>query len=167
MIFPPCPEPPASTRPTTPTTVSYTIQGDDDSYQPDVPKAIQRNFKPPFQDTLLKIYDLSKWPDNWNERGASAPNPRSVEHALNWLKEMYWDANSTSNPWREPHVVADMEGDVVLEWWHQARKITLYISPTSVEFVKVWGPNIFDEMEDGTVRHSGDRRALWNWLHNQ
>lgn len=168
MIFPPCPQPPTSAQSTTPSSVTYTIQGEDEPYQSAMPRVIQRNFQSPqseLSDTLIDIHKLRSWKEGWNGYDAPAPNPASIEHAMAWIKLMFVDAGGSRSPWIKPNVIADGEGDVVFEWWHGQRKITVYVSPTSAEYIKVWGANIFDEMEDGILRNSSERRALWNWLH--
>ena len=51
-----------------------------------------------------------------------------------------------------------------LEWWEDQKKLTIYVHPETVEYIKVWGPDIFSDMEDGEVEGAEDYRALWRWL---
>lgn len=42
-------------------------------------------------------------------------------------------------------------GETCAEWWVGDRKLTLYLGPETVEYIKVWGPCLDAEMEDGVV----------------
>ena len=170
MIFSFCPEPPAPPRSSTHTTVSYTIQGEDEPYQPDVPQVIQRNFVPAsseVSDTLIDIERLRSRGENWNGYDMAAPNPASIRHAQRWIKQMHQHASNPLQPWVKPHVGADGQGDVTLEWWMGERRLTIFITPDAAEYLKSWGVRMFSEMEDGDIRDAEECRALWNWLHNR
>jgi len=147
-----------------PAMVHYVIRGDDDPYQPHTPDVIQRNFHSSYENTLFCLDQMRSWADNWNGYGAVAPDRDAITFAQGWIALMYHDATSASSIWEEPNVVADGNGDIVLEWWKGARKLTIYISQDSAEYVKVWGPDIVSQMEDGAILNSSVRRALWRWL---
>jgi hypothetical protein len=66
--------------------------------------------------------------------------------------------------WIEPHVSADEDGDVSFEWWKGRKKLTVYVTPKEVEYIKVDKTNSSLEMEDGSIETPVDRRILWNWL---
>jgi hypothetical protein len=69
-------------------------------------------------------------------------------------------------PWHDPLVNEYEETQTgVFEWWHKDRKVTIDFSLYTVESLKVWGPNIDTEMEEGVVWKDEDFVALWNWLH--
>jgi hypothetical protein len=59
-------------------------------------------------------------------------------------------------------VTAGVNGEVVLEWWHGEKKLTVYVTSESVEYLKVWGDDIGSEMEDGDAAPVAP--ALWRWL---
>ncbi len=46
-------------------------------------------------------------------------------------------------------MIADAEGEVVFEWWHGNKKLTVYIGDDSAEYVQVWGTDRHSEMSDG------------------
>lgn len=148
------------TRNVTPTTVSYNVYsgiGDGE------PRSIYRNFNDPLWKTRAKFINLLSWPEGWNGYDAAAPNPNAVTHAFLWIEDLYEDTLTTERGWINPHVIADAHGNVVLEWWEGRKKLTIYVHPETVEYVKVWGPDIFSDMEDGEVERE-DHRALWRWL---
>jgi hypothetical protein len=153
--------PERATEESTFTTVSYVVHrgiGDGEL------RPIYRNFEEPFQKTQARIIDLLSWSEGWNGYDAESPKRAAVEHAFSWIEGMYEDALTTDRGWIDPHVIADAHGNVVFEWWEDRRKLTVYVSPETVEYVKVWGPNIFSAMEDGVVEGAEDRRVLWRWL---
>ena len=155
------PSPERTMHDVTPTTVSYGFHpgiGDGERH------SIHRNFHDPLWRTISEIITLLSWPEGWNGYDAAAPNSESVGHALIWIEDLYRDTLTTDTGWSAPHVVLDAHGNVVLEWWEGQKKLTIYVHPGPVEYVKVWGPDIFSEMEDGEVEGVEDRRALWNWL---
>jgi len=62
-------------------------------------------------------------------------------------------------------VVSSDENDVTtLEWWNGTRKLTIYHKQDKTAYVKVWGPNIFTEMENGVIGSQDEMSALWRWL---
>ncbi len=52
----------------------------------------------------------------------------------------------------------------MFEWWNEAKKITIYVSDKSVEYVQVWGPDIHADMLDGHAESTEVCRELWAWL---
>lgn len=145
----------------TPTTVDYFVHpgiGDGE------PRPIYRNFGEPHWRTKIEIAALLSWPEGWNGYDAVAPNPEAVRQAYSWIEAFYEDTLTADKGWIAPHVVADAHGNVVLEWWEGRKKLTIYVHPETVEYVKVWGPDIFSDMEDGEIEGAEDHRALWRWL---
>jgi hypothetical protein len=61
-----------------------------------------------------------------------------------------------------PLVNTDEYGRPVLEWWDGYRKLTVYIEKAN--FIKVWGPSIDTEMEDGEITTPQDVWGLYRWL---
>jgi hypothetical protein len=109
------------------------------------------------------ITALLGWGDNWDGRGTQAPDPAAVAEARRWIASFEFQLGLHGREARKPHVSASVDRDVVLEWWHGSRKLTVYVSATSVEYVRVWGPDMEHEMDDGALTMS---RAVewWLWL---
>lgn len=126
--------------------------------------ALYGNFRTPLADTFEKLDDISTWQDNWDRRGAAKPNIHSIMSAWRWIKVMRVHAILTRNLWVEPHVVADTNGNIVFEWSEEGRTLSIYVSSQAVEYLKVQGPNIFDDMEDGEVGSTKVAKDLWRWL---
>lgn len=149
----------------TPAPISYNIRQESQPYQPPTPRVIERNFQSSRYATICEILDLQKRSEGWDGYSAPAPNRDAIANALHWAGEMSIAADSTRFMWSEPYVSSDEDGHVSFEWWVRERKITIYISPNAVEYVKSWGMNILTEMEDGEIESIGTWRALWSWLY--
>jgi hypothetical protein len=130
------------------------------------PRAIYENFRTPLDETIDDIRALLTWPEEWDGYQV-APSGDAVSRAQSWIKSLYEeveDAPTGSREWIAPLVVADAHRNVVFEWWEGQKKLTVYVTPIGVEYVKVWGPDIFSEMDDGDIKGAEDRRTLWRWL---
>ncbi len=91
------------------------------------------------------------------------PNPDSMTRAIRWIATLYSDTYQYDR-WFRPFISSDENGDVVFEWWRDERKLTVFVTPTTVDYIKVWGVNIFTEMEDGTLHTDATVRDVWQWL---
>jgi hypothetical protein len=69
-------------------------------------------------------------------------------------------------PFALPHVTASPDDEVVMEWWRGARKLTVYVTAGAAEFVRVWGANIFEDMDDGVIDGPREMLVLWRWLND-
>lgn len=128
---------------------------------------IYGNFRTPIDDVLGTIAELRTmldWPENWNGYGATKPSTPAILRASHWIIQMRADASSTEELWLKPHVVPDQDGDIVLEWSNGERALSAYVSSDAVEYLKVWGPDMHAEMEDGVISSREDNRSLWLWL---
>jgi hypothetical protein len=128
------------------------------------PPSLHKNFHDHLWKTISEIIALLSWPEGWNGYDAASSDSESVRHALMWIEDLYRNTLTTDTEWMAPHVVLDAEGNVVLEWWEGQKKLTVYVHSETVEYFKVWGPDIFTEMEDSEAEEIEDRRMLWNWL---
>ena len=112
----------------------------------------------------LKLTALGGLKSNWDLRGSPAPMVGAVQMALQWLPALRDSAQRSGFPWKMPHLSASEAAEITFEWWHAEKKITLYFGDDVPEYVKVWGPHIFDQMESGTMVSSDSFRLLWLWL---
>ncbi len=113
--------------------------------------------------TLNKIINLLTLPDGWNGYDACAPQLDAVEYACRWISFFHKEVISSGRKWLSPNVTASDEGEVVFEWWQSTKKLTVYVSNQNAEYLKVWGPDINTDMEDGKA-DSDTLRLLWKWL---
>ena len=114
--------------------------------------------------TLKEIHELLTWPEGWNGYSARAPNISAVQYAEHWIELFYQEIIESGQNWIKPNVTASAEGEVVLEWWHYDKGLTIYIGNQSAVYLKDWGADINTEMEDGVANSPNIRLALWEWL---
>lgn len=114
--------------------------------------------------TLIEIHELLTWPDGWNGYSALAPKHSAVQYADHWIELFYQEVIESGQNWMKPNVTASAEGEVVLEWWHGDKGLTIYLGNQSAAYLKDWGADINTEMEDGYANSPSIRLALWEWL---
>jgi hypothetical protein len=69
--------------------------------------------------------------------------------------------------WNLPLINVGFESEVVLEWWNKDRKLDFDILGSKIDYMKVWGADIENEMEDGSTSISErDLIRLWMWIAN-
>src|SRR3989442_2615769 len=119
---------------------------------------IERQDSTGLADVLSRIHALHEWGEGWNGYDALPPKPRAITRAAEWMKQLYAEVLAAKLPWIDPLVCASADGDVSFEWWFGNRKITVYVSEKSVEYVKVWGPRVLEDMDDGDLRTAEDLR---------
>ena len=69
--------------------------------------------------------------------------------------------------WEEPLINSTDEAEILLEWWKDERKLTLYVGEFGATYVKVWGPDIYQQMEqeEMSLPHFDSMLLeLWKWL---
>ncbi len=113
---------------------------------------------------LTKLYNLLTLSDGWDGYDGCAPTYDIVEYAQHWLFLLYREITTSGNKWCDPAITASSEGEVVFEWWQEPKKLTIYVGNQSAEYVKVWGPDINTDMEDGSANSPDMRDSLWKWL---
>ncbi len=106
------------------------------------------------------------WPNGWNGYDACAPKYEAVQYADHWVELFYQEVRDLGWGWIEPNMTASAEGEVVFEWRHSTKALTIYIGNEIAEYVKDWGADMNTEMEDGYANSPSIRLALWKWLMN-
>jgi hypothetical protein len=112
--------------------------------------------------TRQNIEKLNQLSENWNGNFVSAPDRKAITKAKSWVSVFFESINSTR--WLTPNITADENGEVVFEWWSNKQKLTIYIGQANPYFIKVSGPDIQNEMEDGEIHSSLDFKEVWDWL---
>jgi len=101
--------------------------------------------------------------ENWDGHNSAAPLIHSVIKAEETLNKLFEASLKASLAWSQPFISSDEDGVVTLEWWNHKKKVTIYAQSTASEFIKVWGANIDDEMEDGELTDQ-NLLQVWRWL---
>ncbi|GBF81521.1 hypothetical protein [Aphanothece sacrum] len=67
--------------------------------------------------------------------------------------------------WNQPLGNISIDNEIVLEWWHKEKKLTIYVCKNSIDYIKVWGSDMDNEMEDGSISlNENELTSLWKWL---
>jgi len=127
------------------------------SIYPDFERTLKINFRRSYLHKLLE----SLLPFSF--QSSSTINLNTILNAVNWIIELRKIVGLNSYWWSEPLVNA-FDSELVFEWWHGGKKITMYFSEANAEFIKVWGADIDSEMEDGTAKTNEQIESLWQWL---
>lgn len=109
--------------------------------------------------TLLRLERLEDEAEDWRR-----PDPRAIAQARVWLIEMASEILSSRSLWLRPQVAAGLEGEVELEWWHEGRSLTVYLSANGATYIESWGTNIDTQMNEGRADSPEDRQAMWAQL---
>jgi len=80
-----------------------------------------------------------------------------------WISEVNFLISEVGLPWIQP-LINYVDQEVALEWWNANKKLTIYYSDSTIDYIRVWGPNIKSEMEDGEIINPFSFVALWQWL---
>ncbi len=117
------------------------------------------------ESTFADIDTLQKLDVGWNGYDVAAPKIEAIHDATDWIGQMYEDVMRAGLAWRKPHVAADEHGDVTFEWWNGDKGLTIYVSADGgVSYLRDWGLDVVEDMEDGPVSTSEERRELWAWF---
>ncbi|MGF1518368.1 MAG: hypothetical protein ACFCVB_11255 [Nodosilinea sp.] len=127
------------------------------SIYPDFERTLKINFRDTYLHTLLK----SLLP--FSLQSNSTINLDTTLNAVNWIIELRKIVGLRKYWWSEP-LVNVYGSEMVFEWWHDTKKVTVYFSETSAEFIKVWGSDIDSEMEEGIAETNDQIEVLWKWL---
>ncbi len=100
----------------------------------------------------------------WNGYDAEPASGASLERAREWLLELFKVSLADALPWLPPSIAPGDEGEVVFEWWHNGKTLTVYVEPAGAQYVKSWGANINTEMSDGDASSGNASGRLWKWL---
>ncbi|WP_079415351.1 hypothetical protein [Thiomonas intermedia] len=97
------------------------------------------------------------------EQGYALPSA-TIERAVELLENLVCFSNQYKGEWLPAHITVPSDGELSFEWWRGQRKLTIYVSSHAAEYIKVWGPHIDTEMEDGILNSGGDLVKIWLWL---
>ena len=81
----------------------------------------------------------------------------TLRHAIA-QSELKWHAPTLS--------LNEIEGSIEISWWRANKSLIVSVEPDSpISYLKVWGPNIHSEMEEGHDTSAAHLIELWQWLY--
>jgi hypothetical protein len=111
-----------------------------------------------------RVDDLRSWGADWEEYDAAPPTPATVDHAHQWIKDLYLDVLTSGRTWVDPLITASEDGEAMFEWQRRGRRLTVRVTETEVTSSKIWGTRPNFQFEDGTADTAQKRQSLWAWL---
>ena len=111
-----------------------------------------------------RVDDLRTWGADWAEYDAAPPTPATVDHAQQWIKDLYVDVLNSGRTWVDPLITASEDGEAMFEWQRRDRRLTVRVIETEVAYSKIWGTRPNFQFEDGIADTTQRRQSLWAWL---
>ena len=97
------------------------------------------------------INELQVFPETIR-RSALDFNPiqfQTVNAAQTFITRFFLLIVNDGQNWVSPHITTEGDGGISFEWWRKEKVLTIFVDPSgSIESLKTWGPNIWDEMEE-------------------
>lgn len=90
--------------------------------------------------------------------------PQTIEKAEKLIEQLSSGALENNWCWQNPLVNITFEHEIVLEWWNKSKKITIYVSEEAIDYIKVWGADMDDEMAEGSINLNDDLTDLSQWI---
>ena len=115
--------------------------------------------------TFSKLRDL---PQQILSGMIASPTPvdeQTLQYAEAFISDLYEVTRSTPSTWIIPHITTEEAGEVSLEWWHNGKSLTIFVNPSGqIEYLRAWGPHIWNEMEEGIGPNVQVLQSIWQWL---
>jgi hypothetical protein len=111
-----------------------------------------------------RVDDLRTWGADWADHDAAPPTSITVDHAQQWIKDLYLDVLTSGWTWVDPLITASEDGEAMFEWQHRDRRLTVRVTETEVAYSKISGTRPNFQFEDGTADTTQRRQSLWAWL---
>jgi hypothetical protein len=81
--------------------------------------------------------------------------------ALLLLKKLWALPQPKDEPRQFPLITVDKKS-VAFEWWKGSHKLTWYLTEKDMSFIKIWGPDMEKDMQDGSLTPD-NIDYLWAW----
>lgn len=106
---------------------------------------------------------LAQREDNWDGYDSKKPTEQILEHAQAVIEGFVDTVISNRYVLLTPFISTDEAGHITVQWNKKSRELHLHITQQESRYLKVWGPNINTEMEEG-ILNSDEYIMLWEWL---
>jgi hypothetical protein len=90
--------------------------------------------------------------------------PKTIETAEKLINNLRSLALKNNWCWSDPLLNISSENEIVLEWWNQEKKLTIYVFEELIDYLKVWGADMDNEMEEGAIDLEDDLTEVWQWI---
>lgn len=114
---------------------------------------------------IQRLNSLARLEDDWDGPDSIAPSGKSIERSRDIIKFLILAPCS----FEVPSLSVDRgNGEVCLEWWIKDRKLTIFVLDLKVTYLKSWGSDFVNEMEDGDIDNNIQESllGLYGWVLN-
>jgi hypothetical protein len=119
-----------------------------------------------YKNKIAKRFEaLRQRQNDWDDHGSEKPNLLSIDNAQEILSALLNLVVETGSLWLTPFISSDEDGKITVEWHKGSHELHLEIGEQEVEYIKVWGSNIQNEMQIGSY-DKNNYLTLWEWLLN-
>lgn len=94
------------------------------------------------------------------EEDKSLINYKILDTANQLMNKIYSIVKDNSFLLDKPLINITEQQEIVLEWWNKNKKITIYISDKTIDYIKIWGANMDNEMEYNSIDLPNDFTTL-------
>lgn len=110
---------------------------------------------------------IEKLQDNWDGYSSLAPTEIVLKHAKAVVTLLQETILNSGVQWVVPHISANENGHVTLDWRKKEKSLTLFIrAEKQIEYLKAWGIDITLDMQDGEVSPITSFIGLFHWLYD-
>ena len=113
-------------------------------------------------DSPLEAFDLLS---QVSPEDRSFINETALDKTNILINKIYDVATNNNFWWDKPFADVTENQEIVLEWWNQRKKITIYVDKETIDFLKVWDTDMENKMEDGFINLADDLTDFWGWIH--
>ena len=130
----------------------------------------QNIFSPPTSHTPRVLEEIIKELDNLTKELNEGVIPSdelsldAIYHAKEFLEHFYYLLKEFKLELKTPHLAIEDES-VSFDWWNDPKTLAFFVSSEgAINYLKAWGPHMWDEMADGRNPSSEELIDLWIWL---
>lgn len=127
--------------------------------------AAQSFVVPPHKERTIQVivstYDAL---ERLRESGFHRGNDIAFVYAKTWITNLFLEAQAASLPILRPNVLVNAEDEIVFEWVRGSKRVSVYVTEDAAEYVRSWGANMYNEMDDGSANLEEVRSDLWQFL---
>lgn len=98
---------------------------------------------------------------DWDGCGAARPSPRALDRAWQLVFPVVAELATDLGP---PTVSADSDGTILLQWFREPRRVTVFVGEGETTSIRSWGPDIDGEMSDRPLTGARDLSLEIAWL---
>lgn len=134
------------------------------SFPKEYAKTLLEERLPEYQRSITsRFFEIRQRQANWDSRDSKKPNPTSVARAEGVVQDILYSATNEGYKWLTPFISSDEDGHITMQWRKGKHELHIEVAEDEVEYIKVWGANISNEMHvDSLTPH--DYKTLWRWL---